>query len=54
LVGSDYTLGIENVGVVKAMEILQEFEGTGIEKLKKIKYFKNFVNITFFPYPNVF
>jgi hypothetical protein len=36
-VGSDYTLGVENVGVVKAVEILQEFEGNGIEKLKNFK-----------------
>lgn len=37
LVGSDYTEGIENVGIVKAMEILQEFEGNGLEKLKNFK-----------------
>lgn len=37
LVGSDYTEGIENVGIVKAIEILQEFEGDGIEKLKNFK-----------------
>lgn len=38
LVGSDYTLGIENVGLVKGVEILNEFEGEGIEKLKNFKY----------------
>jgi DNA excision repair protein ERCC-5 len=37
LVGSDYTLGIENVGIVKAMEILQEFDGESIEKLWNFK-----------------
>jgi len=31
LVGSDYTEGVENVGIVKAIEILQEFEGNGLE-----------------------
>ena len=37
LVGSDYTEGIENVGIVKTVEILQEFEGSGLEKLKNFK-----------------
>lgn len=37
MVGSDYTLGVEGIGVVKATEVLQEFEGVGIEKLKKFK-----------------
>jgi DNA excision repair protein ERCC-5 len=37
LVGSDYTTGIENVGIVKAMEILNEFEGNGLEKLINFK-----------------
>lgn len=37
LVGSDYTLGIENVGIVKAMEILQEFNGENIDKLWNFK-----------------
>jgi 5'-3' exonuclease len=37
LVGSDYTTGVENVGIVKAMEILQEFEGAGFEKLVNFK-----------------
>jgi DNA excision repair protein ERCC-5 len=39
LVGSDYTTGIENVGIVKAVETLQEFDGIdGFEKLKNFKY----------------
>jgi hypothetical protein len=37
LVGSDYTLGVENVGLVRAVEIMQEFEGKGLEKLKNFK-----------------
>lgn len=37
-VGSDYTEGIENVGIVKTVEIFQEFEGDGVEKLKNFKY----------------
>ncbi|CAF0756949.1 unnamed protein product [Brachionus calyciflorus] len=37
LVGSDYTVGVENVGIVKAVEILNEFEGKGIDKLKNFK-----------------
>ncbi|RNA31809.1 DNA repair complementing XP-G cells [Brachionus plicatilis] len=37
LVGSDYTEGVENVGIVKAVEILNEFEGNGLEKLKNLK-----------------
>ena len=41
LVGSDYTEGVENVGIVKAMEILNEFEGDGLEKLFNFKYFIN-------------
>ena len=43
LVGSDYTEGVETVGIVKAVEILQEFEGVGIEKLKNFKYFSFFL-----------
>lgn len=38
LVGSDYTNGIDSVGTVRAMEILQEFEGTGFQKLVNFKY----------------
>jgi 5'-3' exonuclease len=38
LVGSDYTEGIESVGIVKAIEILQQFDGdTGFEKLNNFK-----------------
>ncbi len=38
LVGSDYTNGIENVGIVKAIEILQEFDGaSGLKKLQNFK-----------------
>ena len=37
LVGSDYTEGVENIGIVKAVEILNEFEGSGLEKLKNFK-----------------
>ena len=46
LVGSDYTEGVENVGIVKAVEILQEFEGDGLEKLQNFKY--NVFSIFFF------
>ncbi|XP_029207712.2 DNA excision repair protein ERCC-5-like isoform X2 [Acropora millepora] len=35
--GSDYTEGIQGVGPVGAMEILQEFPGEGLEGLKKFK-----------------
>ena len=37
LVGSDYSEGVETVGIVRAVEILQEFEGSGFEKLKNFK-----------------
>ncbi len=37
MVGSDYTTGVENVGIVKAMEILNEFNGDGFEKLENFK-----------------
>jgi 5'-3' exonuclease len=37
LVGSDYTEGLEGVGIVKAVEILNEFDGNGLEKLKNLK-----------------
>jgi len=29
--------GVESVGIVKAVEILNEFEGDGFEKLKNFK-----------------
>lgn len=35
--GSDYTCGIHGVGPVTAMEILKEFDGTGINGLVKLK-----------------
>ena len=37
LLGSDYSEGLEGVGVVSAMEILRDFPGEGIEPLKKFK-----------------
>ncbi len=38
LLGSDYTEGLEGVGVVSAMEILREFPGEGpIEPLHKLR-----------------
>ena len=37
LVGSDYTKCVEGVGIVKAMQILNEFEGEGFEKLINFK-----------------
>jgi len=49
LVGSDYTTGIENVGIVKAVEILNEFEGNGLEKLINFKWFQ-LLNTQFFKF----
>lgn len=37
LTGSDYTPGVEGVGPVKAIEILSEFPGSGLEPLKSFK-----------------
>ncbi len=38
MVGSDYSTGIESVGVVKAMEIINEFDGrSGLDKLASFK-----------------
>eukprot|EP00057_Strongylocentrotus_purpuratus_P010645 XP_011665119.1 PREDICTED: DNA repair protein complementing XP-G cells homolog isoform X2 [Strongylocentrotus purpuratus] len=37
LVGSDYTLGIQGIGSVGAMEILAEFKGHGLKTLKDFK-----------------
>ncbi|XP_054720176.1 DNA excision repair protein ERCC-5 homolog [Uloborus diversus] len=41
LTGSDYTLGIEGVGPVTAMEIISEFSGEGIDALHKFKEWWN-------------
>ena len=38
LTGSDYTDGVDGIGVVTAMEILRDFSGEGIELLKNFKY----------------
>ena len=37
IVGSDYTKGIPNVGIMTALEILQEFHGTCMERLEKFR-----------------
>lgn len=37
LMGSDYTEGIPSVGYVSAMEILNEFNGHGLEPLMNFK-----------------
>ncbi|CAB3998899.1 DNA repair complementing XP-G cells homolog [Paramuricea clavata] len=37
LTGSDYTEGIQGIGIVSAMEIINEFSGEGIEKLQNLK-----------------
>lgn len=37
LLGSDYTAGLEGVGVVNAMEVIGQFRGDGMEPLKKLK-----------------
>ena len=50
LVGSDYSEGIEGVGIVKAVEILQEFEGEHLEKLKNFKYLSKNFHIDFFSF----
>lgn len=41
LLGSDYTDGLEGVGIVSAMELLRDFPGSGLEPLKKLKYADN-------------
>ena len=38
LLGSDYTAGLEGVGVVNAVEVIGRFRGDGMEPLKKLKY----------------
>ncbi|CAF4791384.1 unnamed protein product [Rotaria sp. Silwood1] len=37
IVGSDYTKGIPNAGIMTALEILQEFHGTCMERLEKFR-----------------
>ena len=37
LLGSDYTHGLEGVGVVNAMEVIGQFRGEGIDTLEKLK-----------------
>ena len=36
--GSDYTEGVQGVGVVTAVEILRDFPGEGLEVLQKFRY----------------
>ncbi len=44
LLGSDYTEGIEGVGIVSAMEFLRDFPGTGLEPLMKLKLVISYKN----------
>jgi 5'-3' exonuclease len=37
IVGSDYTEGIANAGIMTALDILQEFHGTCMERLEKFQ-----------------
>ena len=37
LLGSDYTEGLEGVGIVSAMEFLRDFPGEGVERLKQLR-----------------
>ena len=37
LLGSDYTDGLEGIGIVMAMEFLRDFPGSGLEPLDKLK-----------------
>ena len=37
LTGSDYTLGVESVGCVRALEILAEFPGEGLSGLRTFR-----------------
>lgn len=41
LTGSDYTVGVESVGAVLAMEVLAEFPGEGLECLNNMKKWWN-------------
>ena len=38
IVGSDYTRGIPNAGIITALEILQEFHGNCMERLNKFRH----------------
>ena len=38
LLGSDYTEGLEGIGIVMAMEFLRDFPGSGLEPLLKLRY----------------
>lgn len=38
LLGSDYTEGLEGIGIVMAMEVLRDFPGTGLEPLIKLRF----------------
>ena len=37
LLGSDYTDGLEGIGIVMAMEFLRDFPGSGLEPLDKLR-----------------
>ena len=37
LLGSDYTEGLEGIGIVMAMEFLRDFPGSGLEPLNKFR-----------------
>ena len=37
LLGSDYTEGLEGIGIVMAMEVLRDFPGMGLEPLVKLR-----------------
>ena len=37
LLGSDYTEGLEGIGIVMAMEVLRDFPGMGLEPLIKLR-----------------